>query len=123
MPLMLTDPDLDIWVPLPMDEVTAEALLIQLQRLANDEAIGELGIKIANVFQWVIEECIDPDLQYPTPRQLRYAQTIARALKITVPLEAQRFRGSMHAFLNTHVPLFAAHRAAQAKRRKPAKPD
>ena len=105
MALRLVDDDLDVSLDLPLDQVTREALGIQLQRCA-DTRHRNFELLLAER----IIELVDADLRPPSAKQLAYAIAIAKSLDISVPSEALRFRGAMFEFLERFAPLYKGRR-------------
>lgn len=95
MPLRLVDDDLGISMDIALSWDNREALAIQIERC--------LSLGPNSPFGWRLVKCliqlIDSDLQRPTPSQLSYATSIAKALSIPMPPEVLRYRGSMRQFL------------------------
>jgi len=98
MPLQLMIDD-EQGIPIPLDDLTEEAWLLQFGRAEAQGAIESLSERLATCFAVTLTECLDPDLKPPTEAQLKYAMAIARDLKVALPPEALRFRGSMTEFL------------------------
>ena len=102
MALRLVDDDLDVSLDLPLDEVTREALGIQMQRCATSQTRRVFELRLVER----LAELVDMDLQPPTAKQLAYAINIAKALDVSIPGEAFRFRGAMSDFLARFSPLY-----------------
>ncbi|HET6912242.1 MAG TPA: hypothetical protein VFH71_02735 [Rhodanobacteraceae bacterium] len=102
MPLRLVDDDLDLSVDIPVAWDIKEALGIQMQRC--------LSASTNSPFEWrlltSLNSILDADLQPPTPKQVSYAMGIAKALAISLPGEALRYRGAMSQFLGRHAPAY-----------------
>lgn len=102
MPLRLVDDDLDLSLDIPMSWDTRQALGIQLERCLST------GANLP--FEWrlicSLTKILDADLQPPTASQISYATSIAKALAISLPGEALRYKGSMIQFLSRHAPMF-----------------
>lgn len=105
MALRLVDDDLDLSLDIPMSWDSREALGIQLQRCLST------GMNVP--FEWrlisSLTKILDADLQPPTASQISYAISISKALAISLPGEALRYKGSMIQFLSRHAPIFRAH--------------
>lgn len=106
MPLRLVDDDLGLSMNIAMSWDYREALGIQLERCVSADT---------NLpFEWrlisSLIKILDADLQPPTASQISYATSIAKALAISLPGEALRYRGSMAQFLSRHAPTFKEHR-------------
>lgn len=117
MPLRLVDDDLDLSLEIAMSWNHREALGIQLHRCLSEGANAP--------FEWrlitSLASILDDDLQPPTKSQISYALSIAKALAISLPGEALKYKGSMKQFLNRHAPMFRDHQqkfatSTQAKR-------
>jgi hypothetical protein len=102
MALRLVDDDLDVSLDLPLDEVTREALGIQMQRCATSPSRRVFELRLVER----LAELVDMDLQPPTAKQLAYAINIAKALDVSIPGEVFRFRGAMSDFLERFSPLY-----------------
>lgn len=97
MQLVLDD---DGGIPLPLDDCTQEAWVLQYERASDAGAIDGFRERVAHCFATSLIECLDPDLKPPTDPQLKYATAIARELGISLPSEALRFRGPMAEFID-----------------------
>lgn len=62
-----------------------------------------------------LTEFIDADLRPPSWKQVTYAIDIAKALDISLPGEALRFKGSMFDFLERYAPLFQEKKLRDAQ--------
>ena len=102
MVMRLVDDDLDLSIDITLDSTVREALSIQMQRSAY--CLG------CSAFEWRLakrlSDVLDADLQPPSDSQLSYAMSIVKALDISLPGEALKFRGSMHEFLDRYTPAF-----------------
>jgi len=98
--LRLVDDDYDMSLEIPVSNDFREALMIQVQRCAQEPVPFEFRLVLS------LAGILDGDLQPPTQSQVSYATSIAKALRIAVPAEALKYKGSMHQFLSYHVPLF-----------------
>ncbi|WP_266180803.1 hypothetical protein [Dyella humicola] len=100
--MRLVDDDLDISVELNLDPTVRAALSVQLQRAAFGQG--------ASLFEWRLaqrlSDALDSDLQPPSASQLSYAMSISKALDISLPSEALKFRGSMSEFLGRYAQQF-----------------
>ena len=105
MPLRLVDDDLDLSLDIAMSWNHREALGIQLERCLSTGSNAP--------FEWrlitSLASILDHDLQPPTQSQVSYALSIAKALAISLPGEALKYKGTMRLFLNRHAPLFREH--------------
>lgn len=97
---LVLDDDSDI--PLPLDEPTRAAWMVQCGRAEVDGATDRLRKRLAQCFATSLVECLDADLRPPSAAQLKYATDIARILGISLPAEAIRFRGEMSEFIARH---------------------
>lgn len=97
---LVLDDDSDI--PLPLDEPTRAAWLVQCGRAEIDGATDRLRQRLARCFATSLVECLDADLRPPSPAQLKFATDIARELGVPLPAEVIRFRGEMMEFLDRH---------------------
>ena len=98
--LRLVDDDYDMSLEIPVSNDFREALMIQVQRCAQEPVPFELRLLLS------LAGILDGDLQPPTRSQVSYATSVAKALQISIPAEALRYKGSMQQFLHHHVPLF-----------------
>ena len=101
MGLRLVYDDLDLSLDLPSAPGMAEAIGMQIERcLVPGGASG---------FAWrligEITNMLDADLQPPSPQQMTVATLLAKALNISIPGEALRYRGCMTEFLDRYQPL------------------
>ena len=96
-------------VPLPLDEPTRDAWLVQCGRAEVDGAMERLRARLARCFANSLVECLDADLKPPSAAQLQYATDLARKLGIALPAEVIRYRGEAMEFIA---------RQAQALRQK-----
>lgn len=101
MGLRLVYDDLDLSLDLPGVPAIAEAIGMQIERcLVTGGASG---------FAWrlvgEITNMLDADLQPPSPQQMTVATLIAKALNVSLPGEALRYRGCMVEFLDRYQPL------------------
>ena len=97
---LVLDDDSDI--PLPLDEPTRAAWLVQCGRAEIDGATERLRQRLAQCFATSLMECLDADLRPPSAAQLKYATDLARTLGISLPAEAIRFRGEIMDFIDRH---------------------
>jgi hypothetical protein len=102
MGLRLVDDDLDVSLDLPLEASVREALCIQMQRCANSGTEPAFELRLVES----LTALIDVDLKPPTPSQISYAISIAKALNIALPSEALRHKGSMFEFLSRYAPIF-----------------
>jgi hypothetical protein len=102
MGLRIVDDDLDVSLDLPLETSIREALCIQMQRCANGETETAFELRLVES----LTALIDIDLRPPTPSQISYAISIAKALDVALPGEALRYKGSMFAFLSRYAPIF-----------------
>lgn len=100
--MRLVDDDLDISVELTLDPAVKAALSVQLQRSAFSPGYSPFEWRLAQR----LSDALDADLQPPSASQLSYAMSIAKALDISLPSEALKFKGSMHDFLGRYAPQF-----------------
>ncbi|WP_133164243.1 hypothetical protein [Solimonas fluminis] len=98
--------ELELRAVLP--EHVAEALAIQLERIADKVSRDALFRRVSTVVADAVAHTLDFDLQPPTDRQVRFAGTIARHLGVDIPADVFRFRGPMTRFLDKHAPTFHA---------------
>jgi len=94
--------DDDSGIPLPLDESTRQAWLVQYGRAELGGMTASLHRRIAACFALSLVDCLDADLKPPTEAQLRYATDIARQLGVSLPAEAIRFRGEATAFIRRY---------------------
>jgi hypothetical protein len=116
MTLRLVDDDRDLSLDLSLDPVSREAVGIQIQRCVSSPAYNTFGIRLVQH----LLELVDPDLKPPTYKQLSYALSVARALGISVPAEALRFRGSTAQFLRQFA---ESYRDRSRKHPPPSEPE
>lgn len=97
---LVLDDDSDI--PLPLDEPTRDAWLVQCGRAEIDGAMERLRLRLAQCFANSLIECLDADLKPPSHAQLRYATDLARKLGVALPAEVIRYRGETMDFIARH---------------------
>ncbi|WP_369929377.1 hypothetical protein [Xanthomonas sp. NCPPB 2632] len=97
---LVLDDDSDI--PLPLDEPTREAWLVQWGRAELDGGVERLHRRLAQCFATSLVECLDADLRPPSPAQLKYATDLARKLGVSLPAEVIRYRGETMEFIDRH---------------------
>lgn len=103
MGLRLVDDDLDLSLELTLPPGARSAVSIQLQRTIFGSS-SFFGERLAEQ----LTELLDSDLQPPSRAQLSYAIAISRALDVSLPGEAIKFRGSMFDFLRSYAPVYKA---------------
>jgi hypothetical protein len=94
--------DDDSGIPLPLDESTRQAWLVQYGRAEIGGATATLHRRLAECFALSLVACLDADLKPPTDAQLRYATDIARQLGVALPAEVIRFRGEATVFIRRY---------------------
>ncbi|WP_445143364.1 hypothetical protein [Dyella sp. Tek66A03] len=99
MPVQLLLDD-DGGIPIPLDDCTQEAWMLQFERACQSGAVDGFRERLAHCFATSLVECLDADLKPPTEAQLKYATAIARELGIALPSETLRFRGPMAEFID-----------------------
>lgn len=97
MRLVLDDED---DVPIPLDDPTQEAWILQYGRALHSGCLESFQVRLAQCFAISLTECLDADLKPPTSAQVQYATDIARQLGIPVPPDVLRFRGPMGEFID-----------------------
>jgi len=90
----------ELGIPIPLDNLTEEAWLLQYDRAAEQGCIEGFYQRLGACFATTLNACLDADLKPPTEAQLKYATAIARDLNVALPPEALRFRGAMVEFLS-----------------------
>lgn len=118
MGLRLVHDDLDISLDLPGVPAITEAIGMQIERcLVQGGASG---------FAWrligEITNMLDVDLQPPSPQQMTIATLIAKALNISLPGEALRYRGCMTEFLDRYQPLLDSRYPTLHRSIRPSQP-
>ncbi len=101
MGLRLVDDDLDLSLELTLPPSARNALGIQLQRTLFGSSTF-FGERLAQQ----LSDMLDSDLQPPSKAQLSYAISISKALDVSLPAEAMKFRGSMSDFLARYAPIY-----------------
>lgn len=97
---LVLDDDSDI--PLPLDEPTRAAWMVQYGRAEIGGNTDRLRQRLAQCFANSLVECLDADLKPPSAAQLKYATDLARNLGVSLPAEAIRFRGEAMDFIARH---------------------
>jgi len=105
MGLRLVDDDLDMSFDIELAADARLALSLQLQRVVDAPSKAQFELRLCQQLQ----NLIDADLRPPSPRQIAYALSIAKALDVPLPGEALRHRGTMFDFLDRYVPAFKEH--------------
>lgn len=107
----------DRWaIPVEMDARLREALDLQHARTSSSESDEEFATRLSICISAAVAACLDPDLQLPTPNQIRYATDIARELGVALPADALRYRGAITEFINRFAEAF---RSSREQRRRP----
>ncbi|AGG90926.1 MULTISPECIES: hypothetical protein [Rhodanobacter] len=106
MPLRLVDDDLDLSLDIAMSWSSREALGIQLERCLSTGTNAPFESRLITS----LASILDDDLQPPTQSQVSYALSIAKALAISLPGEALKYKGTMKQFLSRYAPVFREHR-------------
>ena len=113
--LRLVHDDLDLSLDLPGTPGINEAVGMQIERcLIAGDASG-FALRLAGQLMGML----DPDLQPPSPQQMVIATLTARALNLSIPSEALRYRGSMVEFLDRYSPLLNVTDSASCLRGRP----
>jgi hypothetical protein len=118
MPVQLVLDD-DGGIPLPLDDCTQEAWVLQYERAAHAGSVDGFRERLALCFASSLIECLDPDLKPPTDAQLKYATAIARELGIPLPPEALRFRGPMGEFIDRFAEAMRQKRRSYLREERP----
>lgn len=113
MTLYLVDPSLELSIELNVSEPVERALALQWERLKDQTKRDAFCRRIALQLSSLIPDSIDWDIKEPTPAQLSYAVVLAKELDVAVPPEAIRYRGHMHAFLETYTAALKAKRESK----------
>jgi len=101
MGLRLVYDDLDLSLDLPGVPAIAEAIGMQIQRCLVPGGASGFAWRLVGE----ITNMLDVDLQPPSPQQMTVATLIAKALNVSLPGEALRYRGCMAEFLDRYQPL------------------
>ena len=109
MPLQLVLDEYDR-IDLPLADSVLEAWRLQFDRAAITRNTVVLAERVAGCVADGLTKCLDWDLQPPTEKQLRYAQAVARELKVSLSGDALRYRGTMTAFLDRFAETYKARR-------------
>lgn len=107
MPLQLVLDEYDR-IDLPLEDSELEAWRLQFDRAAVTYSTVQLAHRVANCVADGLTQCLDWDLQPPSEKQLRYAQDIARELRVSLSGDALRYRGSMSEFINRFADVYKA---------------
>jgi len=108
----------DRWtIPIDVDARLREALDVQHARTAHSEMTEAFVARLSNCISASIAACLDPDLQLPSPNQIRYATDIARELGVALPADALRYRGAATDFIERFVEAF---RTSREQRKRPS---
>lgn len=101
MGLRLVDDDLDLSLDLPSTPGISEAVGMQIERCLIAGGASGFALRLAGH----LVDLLDVDLQPPSPQQMAIATLVARALRLSIPSEALRYRGSMSEFLDRYRPV------------------
>lgn len=105
MPLRLVDDDLDLSLDIAMSWNCRQALGIQLERCLSTSTNASFQSRLIAS----LASILDDDLQPPTQSQVSYALSISKALAISLPGEALKYKGTMKQFLGRYAPMFREH--------------
>ena len=108
--MQLVIQDAEWSLPIRLDDHTQETLLLQLQHAERSGLVAAFSDQLRERFARALQDAVDRELRLPTDRQMAFASTIARELGLSLPAEALRYRGAMHAFLQRHVDPFNERR-------------
>lgn len=101
----------DRWViPVSLDARVQEALDVQRERALQSEMDEAFTYKLSTCIANSLAEFLAPDLQLPTPSQVKFATDIARELGISLPADVLRYRGAAHEFIGRFEEAFRASR-------------
>lgn len=114
MPVQLVLDEYDR-IDVPLHDSTLEAWRLQFDRAALARDTCALSERIAACVAAGLTQCLDWDLQPPTEKQLRYANTIARELNISLSGDALRYRGSMAEFIDRFAAIFKSRRIRRSR--------
>lgn len=101
MGLRLVYDDLDLSLDLPGTPGMSEAIGMQIERCLIPGGASGFALRLMGDLMGLL----DIDLQPPSPQQMTIATLTARALNLSIPGEALRYRGSMAEFLERYRPL------------------
>lgn len=101
MGLRLVYDDLDLSLDLPGTPGIIEAVGMQIERCLVLGGASGFALRVTGQLMGML----DADLQPPSPQQMAIATLTARALNLSIPGEALRYRGSMAEFLDRYRPL------------------
>lgn len=104
MGLRLVYDDLNLSLDLPGTPGITEAIGMQIERCLVPGTASGFTLRLVGQLM----ELLDSDLQPPSPQQLAVATLTARALNLSIPGDALRYRGSMSEFLERHRALLDA---------------
>ena len=102
MAMWLLDDDLATTLEIPVAGVTQEALRRQRLRLMTAGDHEAFRRRLVGGVVAGLEAALDHDLRSPTKHQIAFATAIARALGVSLPGDALRYRGAMGAFLDRY---------------------
>ena len=115
MGLRLVYDDLDLSLDLPGTPGIAEAVGMQIERCLVPGTASGFALRVAGQLM----DMLDVDLQPPSPQQMAIATLTARALNLSIPGDALRYRGSMAEFLARYCPLLDVTDPASRPRHHP----
>lgn len=118
MGLRLVYDDLDLSLDLPGTPGIAEAVGMQIERCLIPDGVSGFALRLAGELMGML----DPDLQPPSPQQMAIATLTARALNLSIPGEALRYRGSMVDFLDRYRTLLDVTDSTRRPRHRPGAP-
>lgn len=114
MPLQLVLDEYDR-IDIPLTDGVLEAWRLQFDRAARKRNTCALSERLAACFAAGLMDCLDWDLQPPTPKQMQFATAIARGLNVSLSGDALRYRGSMTEFLNRYADVFKTQVARRSR--------
>lgn len=115
MGLRLVYDDLDLSLDLPATPGITEAVGMQIERCLIPGGTSGFALRVMGQLMGLL----DVDLQPPSPQQMAIATLTARALNLSIPGDALRYRGSMAEFLDRYQPLLDVTESTSRPWRRP----
>jgi len=101
--ILLSAPDQELEIDLPLCGRTLDLLTAQLARLQDSSATEDFAKRLAARVDDAIAQCVELGLRKPSKYQINTATRIASEFGIVLTPDVLRYREEMDAFLAAHV--------------------
>lgn len=105
MPVTLSltfDDEERLSVELPRE--AAEVIVRQFERLATEDSREVFADAMLKHLGRVMATFLEPDLRPPTEKQVAFAMSLSRRLRVPIPREALIYKEAIEDFLAKHAP-------------------